>query len=119
MKGSIVPLYRTERVPANYAIWILTRLLYRALIKFASSMYKAWDRRVVTVSIMLDLSKDSKSLGINTLAHSWVQSNLHDHGQITKIDVVTSRSNMVSCKVLQGSILGPLLFFVFISDGHE
>jgi hypothetical protein len=78
--------------------------------------------------IFLDLSKafdtlDHKILllklnylGIRGICLSWFQNYLSERSQFVEIRKSQSSSQKISCGVPQGSILGPLLFLVYIND---
>ncbi len=72
---------------------------------------KAFD--VVSHSILL---KKLDKMGIKNMSLKWFQSYLTDRQQIVDIDGNFSLSASINISVLQGSILGPLLFLCFIND---
>ena len=74
-------------------------------------LQKAFD----TVNHAILLAK-MKALGITTDAVNWFQSYLSDRQQIVDVNGILSNAKDVTCGVPQGSILGPLLFFIYVND---
>jgi hypothetical protein len=75
---------------------------------------KAFD--VVSHDILLmKLNK----MGVTGTALEWFKSYLSDRSQIVDINGNLSRVRKIKISVLQGSILGPILFLCFINDLHN
>ena len=55
-------------------------------------------------------------MGINEKLLGWIENYLNDRFQRTICNNILSSTNKVICGVPQGSILGPLLFLVYIND---
>ena len=72
---------------------------------------KAFD--TVSHSILL---KKLKAFGINGTSYKWFTSYLSDRKQQVDVNGVLSSSKNVDISILQGSILGPILFLCFIND---
>ena len=62
------------------------------------------------------LLKKLNCYGVDDRALAWFRSYLEDRQQVCYVNGVTSSMASITCGVPQGSILGPLLFLVYVND---
>ena len=62
------------------------------------------------------LLKKLNCYGVDDRALAWFRSYLEDRQQVCYVNGVTSSMASITCGVPQGSILGPLLFLVYLND---
>ena len=98
------------------------------LISLVDLIKKHLDNDYFVCGIFIDLQKAFDTVnhdilmaklahyGIRGLANSWLSSFLKNRAQHVYLDGHCSITKQVTCGVLQGSTLGPLLFLVYIND---
>ena len=101
---------------------------FMALVVFIENLMNALDNGKCAVGIFLDFQKAFDAIdhgilldklycyGIRGIAHEWFVSYLSIRQQSVMYNGHESELKVVRCGVLQGSILGPLLFLLYIND---
>ena len=99
-----------------------------ATLDFVKTIEDALENGEIAVGIMCDLSKAFDTInheillkkmhhyGIRGVANDWLRSYLFDRQQFVELNGCTSSRLPILTGVPQGSILGPLLFIIYIND---
>jgi hypothetical protein len=102
-----------------------------AVLEVIDTCYKNLDNNNKILGIYFDLSKAFDTVdhtillsklfhyGIRGTMHDWLTSYLSNRMQYTVVNNVSSKIGSISCGVPQGSVLGPLLFLIYMNDIHK
>ena len=99
-----------------------------ALVSIVDQIREAMDKLMITCGVFVDLEKAFDTVnhsillskldhyGIRGVANHWFASYLSDRHQTVSLNGTISTKMPVRCGVPQGSIIGPLLFLIYIND---
>ena len=99
-----------------------------ALTYLADQIRFNMDKNYYTGVVLLDLQKafdtvnhdillkKLKAIGINDTTYAWFSSYLKERKQFVELNGVKSSLQTITCGVPQGSIMGPLMFTIYVND---
>ena len=95
--------------------FMINCLRYSKMVKHLLVIHLDFSKAFYTVDHDILLSK-LFYYGIRGPAYDWFQSYLSNRSQYVTYNGVKSSTKPIKCGVAQGSILGPLLFLIYIND---
>ena len=108
--------FRTGHSPNIALIYLVDKIIDSLNNgKFVIGLFLDFKKAFDTVNHEIMLSK-LYHYGIRGVAHKWFGSYLNNREQYVEYAGTKSELNNITCGIPQGSILGPLLFLLYIND---
>ena len=101
---------------------------YLAILDMYDSITNAFEKGEFAIGVFIDLSKAFDTInhdilcrklelyGVRGTPLSWFRDYLSNRSQYVTLNNVSSDLQNITCGVPQGSILGPLLFLIYVND---
>ena len=102
-----------------------------AIIELVSKITDSFEKNMFTLGVFIDLSKafdtvnheilisKLENYGLDGSNLEWFKNYLTNRKQCIVYDGITTTLKHITCGVPQGSILGPLLFLIYVNDLHK